>query len=229
MIKKNLIRINQILVIIVSFSFTVERTKESGPEVIKKLGELGYFKYTDLEKVADLKATFIKSFERSKVLPIVSDDKTFLPYDYRLYFCDGEALFEIGGIEEYLGYAKHAFERRGLKLNWSNEISKQNKHVWTHRITVNGKEYVAFEGSMETMDNWGVAQLNFYRLLNDQLEIQGSNEKVYPISGGEDGQFVFLTKELFDYISTTFYQGQDFKKWEIPYSVEKWKEVHGLK
>lgn len=210
------------------FSFTT-KAKDSGTDVIKKMEELGYFKYADSDKVAELKADLIKSFDSYKVLTTISDDETLLPYDYRLYFCDGEALFEIGGLEEYLSYAKNAFEKRGLKLDWSNEISEQDGNDWNHRITVNGKEYVAFQGSMERMDIWGVAQLNFYRLLNDQLDLQGSVERVFPISGGEEGQFVFLTKELFDYISTTFYQGKDFRKWEIPYSVEKWKEVNELK
>jgi hypothetical protein len=228
MINKHVIRITQILIIMGLFSFS-SRIKDTGMDVIKRLEELGYFKYADSEKIAELKSDLIKSFDSHKILSTVCDEKTFLPYDYRLYFCDGETLFEIGGLEEYLGYAKHAFEKRGLKLTWSNEISEQKGNVWNHRITVNGKEYVAFQGTMERMDIWGIAQLNFYRLLNDQLDIQGSDERVYPISGGEDGQFVFLTQELFNYVSTTFYQGKDFKKWEIPYSVDKWKEVSGLK
>ena len=229
MIKQTLILTTQILVMVGLVSFTSKKTQKSGAEVIERLNELGYFKYADSDKIADLKNDLIHSFESHKVLSTMTDSKTLLPYDYRLYFCDGEALFEIGGLEEYLVHAKHGFEKRGLKLHWSNEISKQNGNDWNHRIIVNGKEYIAFEGTMERMNIWGTAQLNFYRLLNDQLAKQGSNEKVYPISGGEEGQFVFLTEDLYDYISTTFYQGKDFRKWEIPYPVEKWKEVNGLK
>jgi hypothetical protein len=210
------------------FSF-VTKKRESGTDVVKKLDELGYFQYADSDIIPDLKSNLVKSFDGHKVLSTMIDEETLLPYDYRLYFCDGEALFESGGLEEYLGFVKQAFEKRKLILDFSNEISIQDGNYWNHRITVNGKEYVAFEGPMERMDIWAVAQLNFYRLLNNQLEMQGSDERVYPISGGEEGQFVFLTKKLFDYISTTFYQGNDFRKWEIPYSVEKWKEVNGLK
>lgn len=210
------------------FSFTSKR-KDSGTDVVIKLEALGYYKYANPDKVAELKTDLVNSFKKYKIVSTVMDDKTLFPYDYRLYFCDGEALFEEGGLEDYLGYAKHAFEKRGLKFDWSNEVSEEKDNHLNHRISVNGKEYVAFEGSMELMDIWGVAQLNFYRLLNDQLEMQGSNERVYPISGGEDGQFIFLTPELFDYISTTFYQGKDFKKWDIPYPVETWKEISGLR
>jgi hypothetical protein len=182
----------------------------------------------DADKIVGLKSELVESFDRYKVLSTVSDDATLSPYDYRLYFCDGEALFELGGIESYLGYAKHAFEKRGLTLNWGNEISKQKGNNCDHRITVNDREYIAFQGNMENLNIWGAAQLNFYQLLNDQLELQGSDERVYPISGGEDGQFVFLTQELYDYISATFYQGKDFRKWDIPYPVEKWKEINKL-
>lgn len=216
------------LILIGVFSCTLGNPKEKGIDVVNKLDELGYFKYADPDKKDDLRLDLINSFDKVKALSTIADNETFLPYDHRLYFCDGEALFEIGGIEEYLEYAKHAFEKRGLKLVWSNEISEQNGDDWTHRITVNGKEYVVFEGSMDREDIWGIAQLNFYRLVNDQLELQGSDERVYPISGGHDGEFVFLTDELFNYISSNFYQGKGFRKWDIPYSVDKWKEVSGL-
>jgi hypothetical protein len=219
----------QVTIVLGLLLFPAKESNENGADVVQKLEELGYFKYTDAKRIGDLKADLIKSFDQYKVLSTLSDYETLLPCDYRLYFCDGEALFEIGGLEEYLGYAKHAFEKRGLRLEWSNEVSEEKGNHWDHRITVNGKEYIAFKGTMERMDIWGIAQLNFYRLLNDQLEIQGSDERVYPISGGEDGQYVFLTTELFDYISATFYQGKDFRKWDIPYPVERWREIHGLK
>lgn len=220
-------KILTLLLAIGSFAFT-GNVNNSGKDVINNLEKLGYFKYTAPARVAELKAEMIKGYDSYKILSTITDDETLLPFDYRMYFCDGEALFEIGGLEEYLTYAKHAFERRGLKLEWSNIISEEKGKNWNHRITVNGKEYVAFSGRTDRMNVWGLAQLNFYRLVNDQLELQGSDDRLYPISGGEDGQFVFLSKELFNYISATFYHGKEFRKWDIIYPVEEWKEVHGL-
>lgn len=219
-----------ILCIMGLFSFSSKkRIPINGSELINKLTESGYFKYADSKDIEALKNDLRDSYEKYKILSTIIDEKTLLPKDYRLYFCDGEALFEIGGIEEYLGYAKHAFEKRGLKLVWENEISEENGNNWSHKITVNGKEYIAFHGSMKRMDIWGTAQLNFYRLLNDQLELQQSNERIYPISGGEEGQFAFLTKEQFDLISSNFYQGKEFSKFRKLYRLEDWAKVHGLK
>ena len=209
----------------VLFSFQPPAYQDPAIKVVESLDKLGYFTFSDKENIVKLKSELTESFSKYKILSTVIDDETLLPYDYRLYFCDGESLFEDGGLEEYLRYAEHAFERRGLKLKWGNEISTQEGKTLNHRVTVNGKEYVAFEGNMTRSDTWGVAQRNFYRLLNDQLEIQGSRERVYPISAGEEGQFVFLTQELFEYITTTFYQGKDFGRHEIILPLDKWETV----
>lgn len=229
MFSKYLTTVTRVLIIMGLFSFISYKSKESGADVIKRLDDLGYFKYAESDKVTALKDDLMKSYDKYGILSTVTDSKTLLPYDYRLYFCDGEALFESGGLESYLGFAKHAFEKRGLKFNWSDEVTNEKGNNLNHRVAVNGKEYVAFEGTTKRTNIWGVAQLNFYNMLNDQLEVQGSDERIYPISSGEEGYFVLLSKELFDYISTTFYQGKDIRKWDIPYPVGKWKEVHGLK
>ncbi len=202
---------------------------QEGAEVVRRLEELHYFKYANPDQLPELKEDLVKSYNKYKLLSTVVDDETLLPYDYRLYFCDGEGLFEDGGIETYLEYARHAFEKRGLTLNWSNEVSKQKGQNLTHKITVNEKEYTAFEGNARRINVWGIAQLNFYTLLNDQLAIQGSDERVYPISAGEDGYFAILSPELYEYISTTFYQGEDFRNWDKMYPLDQWAKVHNLK
>ena len=223
-----LMKIALLSIVMVLFSFRPPALQQAS-KVVEELDKLGYFKFSDQGNIAKLKSELMENFSRHKILSTVIDDETLLPYDHRLYFCDGESLFEAGGLEEYLRYAQHAFEKRVLKLKWANEISSQKGNVLSHRITVNGKEYVAFEGNMNRSDIWGIAQRNFYQLLNDQLEIQGSSERVYPISAGEEGQFVFLTEELFDYITKTFYQGEGFKRHEIILPMERWEIMMGFR
>ena len=103
------------------------------------------------------------------------------------------------------------------------KISNQNDNYWSHKISVNDKEYIAFEGNMDNMLLWGIAQLRFYEMINDLLIRQDSNEQVYPISGGEDGQFIFLTKEQFDYIASLDLD-EEFK----PRTVSDWKKHNDL-
>jgi hypothetical protein len=215
-----------ILGVMAFFSFSGKPVKV--PDVVTKLEELGYFKYTSSHHIGEVKIEIQTNFEKSGALATVID-KALLPLDYRLYFCDAEQLFEEGGLEEYLAYAKHAFDKRGLTLHWENEILRETKTTLRHLVTVNGKEYTLYNGSLKDLRHRGIAQANFYTMINDQLELQTSDERLYPISGGEQGQFAFLTNEQFEYISSTFYQGKDVSRFDKIYSLADWKKVYELK
>ncbi len=208
--------------------FSFIRANKKGSEIVKELEEVEYFKYSSLNKIEEIKKDLVESFDNHKILSSIYDDDTYEPYDYRLHFCDGEALFEIGGIEEYLKMVKPAFEKRKLILKWENEISEQIENNWKHLITVNGKEYVAFEGDMSSYLTWGIAQKKFYELLNDQLELQNSEDRIYPISGGEQGEFVFLTEKQFKIVKEYFYRGKDFQEFDRIYSLKDWAKVNEL-
>lgn len=77
---------------------------------------------------------------------------------------------------------------------------------------------------MKPMDVWGVAAKNFALMLNDQLSLQGSNERVYLISGGNDGSLVFLTSEQYSYIRQVL-SDEEF----TPLSVEEWCKRNKIK
>ena len=70
---------------------------------------------------------------------------------------------------------------------------------------------------------WGIAQLKFYEMINDVLKQQNSDEQIYPISGGEDGQFIFLTKKLFELIESLDLD-QEYK----PRTVSDWKKYNEI-
>lgn len=196
----------------------------SGKEVIDKLDELGYFKYADPADIDEIKKEMTTSFDEHNVLNSPIDDETLKPKDLRQYFCDGEELFELGGLTYYLGQVKPTFEKMGLRLNWTDETDNFEGDNWDHRITLNGQEYPAFVGNMNSMDVWGIAAKNYVAMLNDQLEKQGSDERVYPISGGNDGQIIFLTNEQYKYIKTV-YKDDEFS----PLPLTEWCKRNGLK
>jgi hypothetical protein len=222
-------KLKYIMIGIILFGlFSFIGNSKKGSEIVKELDEAEYFKYTKSEKLEEIKNNLIESFDKYKILSTINDDDTYEPFDSRLHFCDGEALFEIGGIEEYLTMVKPAFEKRKLNLNWENEISEENGNNWKHLITVNGKEYVVFEGDMTSLFAWGIAQKKFYELLNDQLEIQNSGNRIYPISGGEQGEFVFLSDEQFKIIKEHFYKGKDFQDFDRIYNLKDWIKVNEL-
>lgn len=198
----------------------------TGEEVVAGLDSLGYFDYAEEEIKDSLmkKEIDIYNLGGGGVLPNDCEGETFFPLDYKYYWDDGEDLFEADGIIEYLNQAKHAFDRRGLKLEWENEIDDYKDNYWNHRITVNGKEYIAFEGEMG-LNIWGMAQYNFYKILNDQLIIQGSIERVYAISGGQQGWYVYLTEEQFDFINKHYYLNEEYER---PLPLDEWTEKFKL-
>lgn len=176
------------------------KLKEPASAIVEKLGTMGYFKYAEAADIPALKKAMAETFNEHGILSGTDDDSTLLPKDYRFYFCDGEDLFEVGGLVDALERVKHTFLKAGLQLEWSDETDNQAGDNWDHRIKLNGKKYIGFKGDMRPMDVWGVAAKNFALMLNDQLATQGSDERVYLISGGNEGQLVFLTNEQYTYI-----------------------------
>ncbi len=73
---------------------TTNYSKAEAEKFVKSLDELGYFKFADTSDVDILKAEFIKSYYPEAELTSIWDDNTFLPKDFRYYFCDGEYIYE---------------------------------------------------------------------------------------------------------------------------------------
>src|SRR5690606_28673717 len=94
--------------------------------------------------------------------------------DNRFFWIDCEELFEVGGLKIYLEKVKPTFKKLGLEFEYENEKSEQNGDSWNHTIEINGKQYTAFDGEFSEAD-WEIAYINFIEMLNDQLELQNSN------------------------------------------------------
>jgi hypothetical protein len=65
-----------------------------------------------------------------------------------------------------------------------------------HTITINNKKYIIFEKFKGY--GWGEAAQRFADIINDQLQLQGSAERIYLASGGNDGRAIFLTENQFN-------------------------------
>lgn len=100
----------------VNKSQNVAKAKEPGTAIVDRLGSLGYFKYAAPADIPSLKSAMSEAFDKYGILSGTDDDSTYLPKDYRFYFCDGEDLFEQGGLVEALTRVKHTFLKAGLQL-----------------------------------------------------------------------------------------------------------------
>lgn len=193
-------------------------------EFVERLSDLGYFKYADHDDLSRLKKNMIDNFDPNNELTSIWDDRTGIPKDYRYYFCDGETVYEEGGIINLLNTLKPTFEKIHFKCTISNHSEEwDNTNKWlNHQITINGTEYTIFKNFTET--GWGEAPKRIAEILNAELIKQGIDEQVYLVSGGNDGRLIFLTNELYGYIYSV-YQNPNWK----PLELEEWATVMGVK
>lgn len=185
--------------------------------VINQLIQADLFIITDLKYLDSAKQGLIDSYVKYDHFAGYNYPDSLRYVDYRFYGVDSEELFEIGGLTKYLDLVKPTFERLELKFDYKNEKSSEKDDYWKHTIEINGKEYVAFEGMMESYDLWDKAYLNFIEMLNDQLRLQASEDQFYPIRSANDGMMVMLTKKQFQIVKKYYPNDNDHPK-----SIDNW-------
>lgn len=188
--------------------------------IVEKLDEFGYFKYAALSDIPEIKNDLIDSLTKLNYLSYVSFDES--PYnskDYRHYHFDGEDLFEEGGFIWQLEAMKALFDKMNFTVKISNHIEDwDNEKGLNHLITINGKEYIIFKNFNGY--GWGEAAQRFAEIINDQLELQNKDERLYLVYGGNDGNAVYLTDNQFSLLDPIL------KGTERPLKIEDWCRVH---
>jgi len=188
--------------------------------IVEKLDEFGYFKYAALSDIPEIKNDLIDSLTKLNYLSYISFDES--PYnskDYRHYHFDGEDLFEEGGFIWQLEAMKALFDKMNFKVEISNHIEDwDNEKGLNHLITINGKEYIIFKNFNGY--GWGEAAQRFAEIINDQLELQNKDERLYLVYGGNDGNAVYLTDNQFSLLDPIL------KGTERPLKIEDWCRVH---
>ena len=204
--------------------FTVKQRNISPKEFVDKIDSLGYFKYAEANYRDSLKMNFINNFDPDNELVTLWDEQTYTPLDYRYYMCDGETVYEEGGITEMLEDMKPTFEKIGFKLSIDDHIEEwDSENQWlNHRITLNGTEYTIFKNFRGY--GWGEAVQRLAEILNDELEKQQIDENIYLVNGANDGRLVFLSEKLYQYIYSIYHNPQ----WK-PLEVTEWTKVMKVK
>lgn len=197
---------------------------EDAEKFVKRLDELGYYKYADSSDLDSLKKEMTTNYDPDNELTTIWDDNTGTPKDFRYYSCDGETVYELGGIIDLLKKLKPTFDKLNFKCEITNHFEEwDNNNKWlNHRITLNGTEYVIFKNFTET--GWGEAPKRIAEILNIELTKQGKEEKIFLASGGNDGRLVFLTDNLYKYIYSV-YKNPNWK----PLELEEWSTVMNVK
>lgn len=193
-------------------------TNEEAENMVKRLEELGYYKYADPNHLDTLRKDLVSSLAEYGVLSTVSNDRTFIPLDNRLFLFDGETLFEQDGFMDAIKIMQPLFDKMNFKVDITNHIEEADNHWLNHRVTINGKPYIIF-ANFEGY-GWGEAAQRFAEIINDQLELQKKDERLYLINGANDGTSIYLTNEQYKLIDSVLTD----EKWK-PLPVDKWCEV----
>lgn len=196
--------------------------KLSGKEIVSELDKLEFFNLTDESELETAKQEFAESKDKWNFFSGTIRGETTDYTDNRFFAVDCETLFETDGLTEYLDKVKSSFEKLELKLDYANEKSEQTDNYWKHTIELNGTEYVAFDGQFTNYD-WGIAYLNFIKMLNSELKNQNSENRFYPIKCDNDGEMVLLTFKQFDFAKKHFPNDN-----EHPKKLSEWKNINGL-
>ncbi|KAF2082476.1 hypothetical protein [Flavobacterium sharifuzzamanii] len=191
--------------------------KLTGKEIVQELNRLNFFNLTDKIDLKITRDEFEKSYDELNFFEgQMREDLSFT--DNRFYIIDSETLFEGEGLIQYLETVKVLFDKLNLKLVISEEFESQTEKHLLHKIKLNGKEYIAFDNDFGNYD-WTIAYLNFIEMLNDQLNLQGSNDQFYPISSGNDGKIVLLTKDQFIFVKNNYPNDKNHPK-----EIMDWKD-----
>jgi len=193
-------------------------TNEEAEYIVKRLEELGYYKYADPKDLDTLRKDLVSSLAEYGVLSTVSNDRTFIPLDNRLFLFDGETLFEQNGFIDAIKSMQPLFDKMNFKVEITNHIEEADNHWLNHRMTINGKPYIIF-ANFEGY-GWGEAAQRFAEIINDQLELQKKDERLYLINGANDGTSIYLTDEQYRLIDSLLIDEQ----WK-PLPVDKWCKV----
>jgi len=192
-------------------------------KVADRLEELGYFSYAEPEHLRKLKSEMGRWLAEEGYLVVIdTGSPRYELLDPRQYNLDGETLYEEGGVLDALGEMERFFQKLPVRMEVADHLETGGRDGSSQRMSINGKHYIL-------MDNhpgygWGEMAQRYADMVNDQLALQGSDERLYLINGGNDGSAVFLNEEQFEYLTSLMPN----PAWR-PLRTREWCEVMKVK
>ncbi len=191
-------------------------SKEQSEDFVQKLESYGYFEHAEIQNTELLKKKMIDALVEQRMLATeYTNDRKFTPLDFRLFILDNEALYEEGGFLDAINNMQPLFDKINFKIDISNHTEEvDDTNTWIdHKVTVNEKEYIIFE-NYKGGYGWGEAAQRFAEIINDQLQLQSKEDRIYLINGEEA---IFLNDNQFKVIDD-FLKDKSYK----PLKVEDW-------
>ena len=179
-----------------------------------QLDESGYFKYTDQKNLQAIKECLLHNLTKEKeFMTAFNFDGPFQAdaMDLRFYNCgDCEELFEEGGVINLLDKMNSLFTKIGLTIKYSDD----NYDDFKHTIKLNKRKY---ELADDSPLGWGETFEKYARMINKELELQKSDERIYLYSHDSGEYMVFLTERQYEIVSKYIDNNR-------PLKVDEWIE-----
>lgn len=180
--------------------------------VINKLEEMGYFKYVPQQETKYVRNLAYKSLENDILADSsnIPDDDSERHPDYRLYSADNENLAEEG-IGLVIQKMKYVLEKEGVHLETiEDDYTRDDTKGDKYNVVINGTPYQIFTKEMTAEitasgEFWTIALRRLLEIVNELLEKAGSSERLFGLSGGNDGMVIFLTNNMYEYIKKCGY------------------------
>jgi len=165
--------------------------------IINSLKNLGYFKYVSSTELSHVLTQARNNLEKGLEISL-SDNPDIDPMylDYRMYNADAEDLAE-GGIGELLEKMRPLHKNIG-----ANSSIRDDKTSEKYDVVINDKRYSIFTAeTIGSFDSWEIAFVRFLNITNELLKNANSQERLYGMYGGNDGIVIFLTEDLYQFIT----------------------------
>lgn len=180
-----------------------------------------YLQYADPADTSTIHQAFLNTSDADYVLPTAyAEDHTPLP-DRRYYACNGGVVYMDGGYLKLIEQLQPTFKKMNFKCEASNQQRIWSpEHKWTNEtIVINGKTFTTLKDFTGT--GYKEAPARFAEIMNEELERQGLNERIYLVACAKNGKLAILTPELYEYIekrsTNDFYSPQTVADWRVLY------------
>jgi hypothetical protein len=178
--------------------------------VFDRLAELGFMKYVHPQNYAAVREQIMAAMEQGYLEG--EWDENCVSSDRRSYPADSEDLAE-GQIPETILLMKDVLEREGVRFTRVETGDVENVYeVFVDDECFLVDDYTSAPGAR----NWALATRRLLEIVNELLRRAESDERLFGIYGGNDGQAILLTPELHDYIGTLPFIDKDW----MPYRPE---------
>ncbi|MDJ1467563.1 hypothetical protein [Xanthocytophaga flava] len=166
-----------------------ERRKEA-KQFVKRLDELGYFKWTAPEDLKKVKTHIAKYYAEEQTFYTLSDENN-ASLDYRVYYLDPETIYHGGAKSEFLRLGR-TLEKLGFVVDRIEQtLTEQN----TYTLYVKDLEFDLTPSPYNSPDIDFIDFINV--ILQKELKVE---ERLYAIEGEYSYEVIFLDQKLYQFL-----------------------------